>query len=125
MKMIGTVNRILVLIAPAVNAPAAVARTVKGPSIAMRGLMNIARSEPIRTAITPKNGPKRKPRIGAETRPKDISPAPPRLRLNGINVIIRCTAPKIPVRAHGYAIDRVNPDIIFSPNLVYFSKLHR
>ena len=115
MKTTGTLIRILVLITPAANAPEAVANTVKGPSTAIRGLINIAMNEPIITAITPKNGPKRNPKIGAETRPKDISPPPPILRLNGISVITKCTAPKIPVSAHGYAIDLVNPDIILSP----------
>jgi hypothetical protein len=118
MNITGTLILILVLIAPAANAPAAVASTVNGPSTAMRGLINNASSEPIITAITPKKGPKRNPMMGAETRPKDISPPPPTLRLNGISVIIRCTAPNIPVRAHGYAIERLNPDIEFSPNSV-------
>jgi hypothetical protein len=76
--------------------------------------MNKASSDPIRTAITPKKGPNKNPMIGAETRPKDISPPPPTLRLNGMSVIIKCTAPKIPVSAHGKAIDRVNPDIVIT-----------
>ena len=97
----GTATRTLVLKIPAANAPAAVAITVNRPKIAIAGLMNIAINDPIMTAMTPKNGPSKNPSIGADTRPKEISPPPPTAIEYGSSVITRWTAANIPVKAHG------------------------
>ena len=62
---------------PATKAPVAGARAVNGPNKAMLGLTIPPANDPIKTAIVPKNGPRRKPIIAPETRPKEITPPPP------------------------------------------------